>query len=204
MIELDFFTRAGPCEVEVSTTTEHSVVLIQGQSGAGKTTALRAICGLVPAEGRVALGDQVWLKKRRFLRPEVSIGYVPQAGGAFLGQSVRRNVELVAAAPRAADDWLEACGLGDVADRRVGDLSGGQLRRMAVARALATEAGLLVFDEPFAGLDAKAMQQLLSVIVGSVGPRRPLFISSHTGETELFAAFSGAVCVASVLSGATS
>jgi NitT/TauT family transport system ATP-binding protein len=128
-----------------------------GPSGCGKSSALRAMGGLLrPAGGAVRLdGDEVTGPV-----PD-EIAYVFQDLALFPWRSARRNVEaplelrgLSRRARRArALELLELVGLADAADRVPAELSGGMRQRVAIARALASDAGILLLDEPFAALD---------------------------------------------------
>lgn len=148
-----------------------SRVVLLGPSGSGKTTLLKCVNRLVsPAAGRVlvdgqdvATQDPVKLRRR--------IGYVMQAGGLFPHRTVAQNiatVPLLNGMPRRqagalAARLLETVGLeAELAGRYPGQLSGGQQQRVGVARALATQAGLYLMDEPFGAVDPinrRALQQ---------------------------------------------
>ncbi len=142
------------------------VICVLGPNGAGKTTLLRALAGLVPlAAGRLSVAGTVLEEpsQRRRVPPEHRpVGVVFQDYLLFPHLSARDNVAfglrargvLRAAANAAADGWLARAGLAELANRRPGQLSGGQAQRVALARALATSPRLLLLDEPLAALDA--------------------------------------------------
>jgi len=140
------------------------VVAVIGPNGAGKSTLVRALAGLQPLDaGHIVCEATTWddgnghalaaqerrtgmVFQRQLLFPHLSaldnVAFGPRSRG------VRR-----APARRAARAWLDRLGVGDLAARRPATLSGGQAQRVAVARALATEPGLLLLDEPLAALD---------------------------------------------------
>lgn len=144
------------------------VLVVIGPNGAGKSTLLRAIAGLEP--GRVRVGDDNWTDLEV---PRRRVGYVFQDQSLFPHLSALDNV---AFGPRArgrsrreADDaareWLRRFGIGELADRRPRELSGGQAQRVAIARALATDPDVLLLDEPFTGLDV-SVQMALRIELG--------------------------------------
>jgi glycine betaine/proline transport system ATP-binding protein len=145
------------------------ILVLMGLSGSGKSTLLRAVNGLNPmARGTVRVNDGDWscdiaassaAELRRVRRECVSMVF--QQFGLLPWRSVRDNVALgleLADVPKAerlerADKQLALVGLADWADRKVGDLSGGMQQRVGLARAFATEAPILLMDEPFSALD---------------------------------------------------
>lgn len=141
-----------------------STLAVVGPNGSGKTTLLRAIAGLEPAAtGSINVGDEVWLGPDACLLPQRrSVGVVFADGSLFPHLSAADNVSfgLEARGQRrrvarvAAMVWLERLGVAHRADALPRDLSSGQARRVALARALVTEPAVLLLDEPLSSLDA--------------------------------------------------
>lgn len=136
-----------------------TTIAVVGENGAGKTTLLRALLGLTPrARAELRLGDQdvtglaphrrgvAWVPQDGALFPHLTAlgntAYGPRAQGVPRGE-----------ARRDAQEWLDRLGVGALAHRRPGQLSGGQAQRVALARALAARPRLLLLDEPLAALD---------------------------------------------------
>ena len=146
--------RSFPLELELE--VERETVALVGPSGAGKTSVLRAIAGLLrPEQGRVALGEDVWLDTGTgvFLRPERrSVGLVFQEYALCPHMTVAENVEY--AGRERAEALLEQLGIAGLRNERPNDLSGGERQRVALARALARDPAVLLLDEPLAALDA--------------------------------------------------
>ena len=134
-----------------------STLALVGPSGAGKTTALRAVAGLArPRSGRIAItGGDVFFDGRLGidLPPERRrVGFVFQEYALFPHLTVRQNIEY--ARRHAADDYLRRFGIAGLASARPHELSGGERQRVAVARALARDPQVLLLDEPLSALDA--------------------------------------------------
>ncbi len=142
-------------------------VAIIGPNGAGKSTLIKTIMGLLqPQSGSVHLHDNHHL------------GYVPQHEGVDWSFPVTvRDVVLMGRARHigwfrwpgraqhiAVDAALDRVGMRELADQPIGDLSGGQRRRVFIARALAQEARILLLDEPFSGVDASAQASLMDTL----------------------------------------
>ena len=192
----------GPLDLALE---EGSWTLVVGPSGSGKTTLLRVIAGLVTTSaGQVFLGERAASSgRRRLLAPEErAIGFVFQGSGAGLWphMSARATLEFVLACrkfprPRRrarAEELLALVDLGALAERRPGELSGGEAQRLAVARALAVEPRLLLLDEPLGALDLPLRATLaaaLAEIHARLGPtilyvtHDPREVERHAGRT---------------------
>jgi ABC-type sulfate/molybdate transport systems ATPase subunit len=141
-------------DVEVALDVEDETVALVGPSGAGKTTVLRAVAGLVkPTRGLVRADGEVWFDSERGInrRPEQrSVGYVFQEYALFPHLSVEQNV---AFAGGESEGLLDRLGIAALAKEKPGELSGGERQRVALARALARKPKILLLDEPMAALD---------------------------------------------------
>lgn len=153
-LEVDLAVPAGTC------------VAITGRSGIGKTTLLRALAGLVrPARGRIACDGDVWFDAAAGvdLAPERRrAALLHQEDALFPHLDARRNAAFGVperhrrARAERAQEALDALGVGGLGHARPGTLSGGERRRVALARVLAAQPPVLLLDEPFTGLDAES------------------------------------------------
>lgn len=176
---------------DVSLTIEAGRVTgLIGMNGSGKSTLFKTIIGLVkPATGRVRLdGVDPASARRRGL-----IGYVPQSEdvdwtfpvsvrdvvmmGRYGGQGMLRRAR--PADKQAVDEALERVELADLADRQIGQLSGGQKKRTFVARGLAQDAGVILLDEPFAGVDTVSQATISDLLRAMADDGRCVLISTH-------------------------
>ena len=165
------------------------VTAIMGPSGSGKTSLLRMLAGLESGvRGEVRFRDTPWQQGRRGLRPEArGVGFVFQDGRLFEHMSVRENVAYGAARravpPAAADGMAQALGLNELMDRRPATLSGGETRRVALARALASGPDMLFLDEPLSGLDDPGKGQVLPYVARAVaGSGVPVLYVTHSQD----------------------
>ena len=156
--------------------SSHEVVGVLGPSGAGKTTLFRALVGEVPLRsGRIRLdghdvsSEPLWRRARR------GLGYLPQTPSVLWDLSVEDNLatfeELCPGPPRGPLGWAEQVELEGRLSLRAGDLSGGERRRLELARALIARPKVLVCDEPFAGIDP-AGADAFGRPAATTGPRR--------------------------------
>jgi molybdate transport system ATP-binding protein len=148
-------------DLEVTAELTSRVTGIFGPSGAGKTSLLDVVAGLrAPRAGRIILDDVVFnhvpARHRR-------IGYVPQENALFPHMSVIANIRY-GARDAAIDRVVEVLELGELLPRGVTALSGGEQKRVALARALVTSPRLLLLDEPLAGLDRPLHARILAFL----------------------------------------
>jgi len=164
------------------------VVGLLGANGAGKTTSFRMIMGLIQADaGRVSfLGEEV-THLPIHKRARLGMGYLPQKESVFGDLSVEQN--LTVALERLplsrkerkakASVLLEEYGLEKIRKSPAGRASGGEKRRLEIARALITEPQLMLFDEPFAGVDPKNVGEVQKVVYGLRDKGIAVFITDH-------------------------
>ena len=173
-----------------------SITAVLGPSGSGKSTLLAALTGeLVPAAGTVEVfGQPVPRNNRALLEMRKGIGVLLQGNGLLTDLSVADNVALplrthtklpAALIKRLVDFKLNAVGLLAAADAYPRELSGGMARRVALARALALDPPLMIYDEPLTGLDPIASGVIMSLIQrlnDSLG-LTSIIVSHHVHET---------------------
>jgi molybdate transport system ATP-binding protein len=166
-LEVAFRHRLGDFELDAEFSAPGvGITALFGPSGSGKTTLLRAIAGLEPiSDGRLTVNGQVLQGDGRWLPPHRRrIGFVFQDGGLLPHLDVSGNIDYAlrrAEAPPSRDHLVELLGLEDLLRRSPASLSGGERRRAAMARALATNPNLLLLDEPLTGLDEARKRDLL-------------------------------------------
>ena len=150
------------------------VVGLLGANGAGKTTTFYMIVGLErPDSGVVSLGDREVTRLPMYLRARLGLGYLPQEPSIFRKMTAAQNIlavlETMGMRRRERltrlEELLEEFGIAHVRNTRGDALSGGERRRTEIARALATEPQYILLDEPFAGIDPKAVDDIQNVIL---------------------------------------
>ncbi|MBS0380218.1 MAG: LPS export ABC transporter ATP-binding protein [Proteobacteria bacterium] len=150
------------------------VVGLLGPNGAGKTTAFYMIVGLVPCDaGRILLGDQDLTLLPMHRRAQMGLGYLPQEASIFRKLSVEDNIKAIletrpdmdrAARENRLEQLLEELRIGHVRKSLGLSLSGGERRRVEIARALAAEPRFMLLDEPFAGVDPLSVLDIQRII----------------------------------------
>jgi lipopolysaccharide export system ATP-binding protein len=150
------------------------VVGLLGPNGAGKTTAFYMIVGLVPCDaGRIHLGETELTTLPMHKRARLGLGYLPQEASVFRKLSVEDNVMAIletrddldrAAREQRLEDLLEELRIGHVRRSMGLSLSGGERRRVEIARALAAEPRFMLLDEPFAGVDPLSVLDIQRII----------------------------------------
>ena len=144
-----------------------------GPNGAGKTTCFYMITGLIAADyGRIVLDGEDITAQPMYQRARMGLGYLPQEASIFRGMTVAQNVMAVvelreksqSAARATVDRLLEELHITHIKNSPAQALSGGERRRVEIARALASEPSFMLLDEPFAGIDPLAIADIREVI----------------------------------------
>lgn len=149
------------------------IVGLLGPNGAGKTTTFYMVVGLIkPDEGVVKLDDQDITRFPMYRRSQLGIGYLPQEASVFRKLSVEDNIKAVLEMTRLTkkeqsiklEELLDEFRLHHVRKNNGDSLSGGERRRTEIARALAVNPKFILLDEPFAGVDPIAVEDIQSVV----------------------------------------
>jgi branched-chain amino acid transport system ATP-binding protein len=151
---------------------EGAIVALLGANGAGKTTTLRALSGMIPGRGKVALDGKDVSGASAADRARLGIAHIPQGRGTFVDFTVEENLALGAYAvksrARIRDDmqrWYETFPrLAERRTQRAGSLSGGEQQMLAVARALMARPRILMCDEPSLGLAPTITRELFDLL----------------------------------------
>ncbi len=177
--------------VEVNT---GEIVGLLGPNGAGKTTTFYMFVGLVkPDTGKIFLNDEEITHLPMYRRARKGLGYLPQEASVFRELSVEDNIkailEITKLSPAEQKDKLESLieefGLGRVRKNLGKVLSGGERRRTEIARALATDPSFILLDEPFAGVDPIAVEDIQAIVSKLKEKNIGILITDHNVQETL-------------------
>jgi len=170
------------------------VVGLLGPNGAGKTTSFYMIVGLVAADaGRIEIDNQALTAMPIHQRARLGLSYLPQDASVFRRLTVEQNIRAVLELRREADggrlsraridqaleDLLEELQIGHIRGNDAISLSGGERRRVEIARALATDPRFILLDEPFAGVDPIAVIEIQRIVGFLKGRNIGVLITDH-------------------------
>lgn len=176
------------------TIAQRNIVGLLGRNGAGKTTTFRMIMGMIaPDSGEVLFQGQDITRLPMYKRARLGIGYLSQEPSIFQKLTVRENLYAIletmaittAERNRRANRLIERFGLAEVADSQGRFLSGGERRKLEIARAMVTEPSLILLDEPFSGVDPIAVEDLQHDIRRLVASGVSILITDHNVERTL-------------------
>jgi lipopolysaccharide export system ATP-binding protein len=164
------------------------IVGLLGPNGAGKTTSFYMIVGMVkPNSGKIFLDDMDITKEPMYRRAQLGIGYLPQEASVFRKLSIEDNILAILEMTKLTkkeqqhkvETLLDEFGLQHVRKNLGDQLSGGERRRTEIARALATDPKFILLDEPFAGVDPIAVEDIQTVVRKLKSKNIGILITDH-------------------------
>jgi len=173
---------------------QRTIVGLLGRNGAGKTTTFRMIMGMItPNSGSVIFQNTDITKLPMYKRARLGIGYLSQEPSIFQKLSVRDNLYAIletmsitkAERIRKADSLIDRFALNEVAESQGRFLSGGERRKLEIARAMVTDPSLILLDEPFSGVDPIAVEDLQHEIRRLITSGVSILITDHNVERTL-------------------
>jgi lipopolysaccharide export system ATP-binding protein len=176
------------------TIDQRSIVGLLGRNGAGKTTSFRMIMGMItPDRGEVLFEGRDITRLPMYKRARFGIGYLSQEPSIFQRLTVRENLNAIletisisqAERNRRASMLIERFSLEEVANSHGRFLSGGERRKLEIARAMVTDPALILLDEPFSGVDPIAVEELQAEIRRLVASGVSVLITDHNVQRTL-------------------
>lgn len=164
------------------------IVGLLGPNGAGKTTTFYMIVGMIrPDKGKVFLDDAEITQEPMYKRARMGIGYLPQEASVFRRLSVEDNLMAVLeltkldskARKEKCEKLLEDLSIAHIRKSKGYQLSGGERRRTEIARALATDPSFILLDEPFAGVDPIAVEDIMQIVANLKNRGIGVLITDH-------------------------
>jgi lipopolysaccharide export system ATP-binding protein len=171
------------------TVRQGEIVGLLGPNGAGKTTTFYMVLGIVkPDGGRVLIDNDDVTDLPMYKRARLGIGYLPQEASAFRNLTVEQNLHLVLEEQGATEEeknnvtrsLVEEFSLQEVIDLPAFALSGGERRRLEIARSLATDPAFILLDEPFSGIDPIAVYDIQQIILGLRTKGYGILLTDHS------------------------
>ena len=168
--------------------TQGEVAGLLGPNGAGKTTTFYMLLGIVePTSGTVSLANGDITGLPLFERARMGLSYLPQEDSIFKKLTVRQNLDLVLEysertpeeQTRKAKELLEELGIAHIGEQPAMHLSGGERRRLEIARALIPDPKFMILDEPFSGIDPLAVDDIQDIVVRLKSKGIGVLISDH-------------------------
>ena len=184
------------------------IVGLLGPNGAGKTTTFYMIMGMIkPEAGKVFLDDDEITKVPMYKRAKMGIGYLPQENSIFRGLSVEDNLMAVLEMTKLNSDQrkekveqlLEELSIANIRKSKGFQLSGGERRRTEIARALATDPSFILLDEPFAGVDPIAVEDIMSIVANLKNRGIGILITDHNVHETLSIVDKGYILIEGVI-----
>jgi lipopolysaccharide export system ATP-binding protein len=170
------------------------IVGLLGPNGAGKTTTFYMAVGLVrPNSGKIFLDDKDITDMAMYQRAQMGVGYLPQEASIFRKLSIEDNLKAVLQMTKLSkkeqhlklESLIEEFSLGHVRKNRGDFLSGGERRRTEIARSLATDPKFILLDEPFAGVDPIAVEDIQTIVAQLKDRNIGILITDHNVQETL-------------------
>lgn len=184
------------------------IVGLLGPNGAGKTTTFYMITGMIkPESGKVFLDDEEITNIPMYKRAKMGIGYLPQENSIFRRLSVEDNLMAVLEMTKLSTDkrkekveqLLEELSIANIRKSKGFQLSGGERRRTEIARALATDPSFILLDEPFAGVDPIAVEDIMSIVANLKNRGIGILITDHNVHETLSIVDKGYILIEGVI-----
>ena len=184
------------------------IVGLLGPNGAGKTTTFYMITGMIkPDAGKVFLDDEEITKIPMYKRARMGIGYLPQEASIFRRLTVEENILAVLemtnldkeARFKKCESLLDELSIANIRKSKGFQLSGGERRRTEIARALATDPSFILLDEPFAGIDPIAVEDITNIVANLKNRGIGILITDHNVHETLSIVDKGYILIDGVI-----
>jgi lipopolysaccharide export system ATP-binding protein len=184
------------------------IVGLLGPNGAGKTTTFYMITGMIkPDAGKVFLDDEEITKISMYKRARMGIGYLPQEASIFRRMTVEENILAVLEMTsldkesriKKCESLLDELSIDHIRKSKGFQLSGGERRRTEIARALATDPSFILLDEPFAGIDPIAVEDIMNIVANLKNRGIGILITDHNVHETLSIVDKGYILIDGVI-----